>query len=143
MKLSEHFTIDELTLSETAARKGIDNTPSPEVLANLKRLASTLEDIRALLGRPITISSGYRSPAVNAEVGGAANSAHVLGLAADINCPGMTPAALAAIIKSSSIRFDQLILEFDRWVHVGLSESAPRLQLLTIRTGTGYMKGIV
>lgn len=143
MKLSEHFTLDELTLSETAARKGIDNTPNQEEMNNLKRLAHMLEEVRAIVGKPITISSGYRSPAVNKAVGGSASSSHMSGLAADINCPGMTPAALAAVIKSSSIRFDQLILEFDRWVHVGLSESAPRLQLLTIRTGTGYMKGIV
>lgn len=143
MQLSKNFTVDELTLSQTAARQGIDNTPPPDVLRNLGRLALILEDVRALVGRPITISSGYRSSAVNAAVGGAANSAHLSGLAADINCPGLSPAALAAIIKTSTVKYDQLILEFDRWVHIGLSENAPRFQLMTIRTGTGYMKGIV
>lgn len=143
MNLSSNFTLAELTLSQTAARLNLDNSPSPEALANLKRVATLLEQIRTLVGKPVLVSSGYRSPAVNKAVGGAANSAHVLGLAADINCPGVTPAALAHLIKCSSIRFDQLILEYDRWVHIGLSEKAPRNELLTIRTGTGYMKGIV
>jgi len=143
MKLSEHFSLDELTLSETAARKGLDNTPDAKTKDNLIRLASTLERIRALVGKPVNISSGYRSPEVNKAVGGSATSSHVKGLAADINVPGMKPAALAAIIKSSDIIYDQVILEYDRWVHIGLSESKPRMELLTIRTGTGYMKGIV
>lgn len=144
MKLSEHFTLDELTLSDTAARRGLDNTPGPEELANLRRIANLLEQVRNLVDKPIVVTSGYRSPAVNLAVGSKSkNSAHIKGLAADINCPGIKPAALAAIIKCSDIQFDQLILEFDRWVHIGLSEKAPRLELLTIRDGTGYMKGIV
>lgn len=143
MKLSEHFTLDELTLSETAARKGIANLPGPQELANLHRIANLLEQVRSLVDRPIVVSSGYRAPEVNKLVGGSATSAHVKGLAADINCPGIKPAALAAIIKTSNIQFDQLILEFDRWVHIGLSEKPPRMELLTIRSGTGYMKGIV
>jgi zinc D-Ala-D-Ala carboxypeptidase len=143
VNLSPHFSLAELTLSETAGRKGIDNNPGPEALANLRRLATVLEDVRTLAGKPINISSGFRAPAVNNAVGGASNSAHVQGLAADINVPGMTPAALARLIEGSSIRFDQLILEFDRWVHIGLSNTAPRGQLLTIRTSTGYMSGIV
>jgi len=143
MNLTDHFTLDELTISETAARQNIDNTPSPEVLANLKRLAATLEDVRALVGKPIVVSSGYRSPAVNKAVGGSVSSAHMTGLAADINCPGIKPAALAKLIKASGIVFDQLILEYDRWVHIGLSAKAPRGQLLTIRAGTGYMQGLV
>jgi zinc D-Ala-D-Ala carboxypeptidase len=143
MKLSDHFTLDEMTLSQTAARKGIDNTPDQKVIDNLIRVAATLERIRTLVGKPIIVSSGYRSPEVNKSVGGAADSAHVQGLAADINVPGMKPATLATLIKTSGIVFDQVVLEFDRWVHVGLSETAPRRELLTIRTGTGYMKGIV
>lgn len=143
MNLSEHFTIAEMTISETAARQGIDNTPSLAVIDNLKLTAATLEQIRTLVGKPVIVTSGYRSPAVNKAVGGASNSAHVLGLAADINVPGYTPKALANLIKDSGIQFDQLILEFDRWVHVGLAAGKLRNQLLTIRTGTGYMSGIV
>jgi zinc D-Ala-D-Ala carboxypeptidase len=143
MKLSPNFTLDELTFSETAARQDIDNAPSPGVIENLKLVAATLEQIRELVGRPITVSSGYRSLALNKAVGGSGNSAHTFGLAADINCPGVKPGALAHIIKASNIEFDQLILEFDRWVHIGLVAGKPRGELLTIRTGTGYMKGIV
>lgn len=143
MKLSEHFSLDEMTLSETAARKGLDNTPDKETIENLRKLAALLEQVRALVGKPIMVSSGYRSPEVNKAVGGSKTSAHVKGLAADINVPSVKPAALAAIIKTSDIKFDQLILEFDRWVHIGLRDGSPRMELLTIRTGTGYMKGIV
>lgn len=142
MNLSSHFTLDELTISQTAARKGLDNTPPPEVLANLKRLAATLEEVRGLVGKPIVVSSGYRSNAVNRAVGGSKTSAHMSGLAADINCHGLSPVALAHVIKSSGIEFDQLILEFDSWVHIAIADE-PRRQLLTIRSGTGYMKGIV
>lgn len=143
MKLSEHFTLAELTFSETAARKGIDNTPTGETLDNLKLLAATLEHIRNIVGKPVNISSGYRSPAVNKAVGGSKTSAHMSGLAADINCAGVSPKALAHIIKASPIRYDQLILEYDRWVHIGVSPASPRFELLTIRNGTGYMKGLV
>lgn len=143
MTLTPHFTLDELTLSETAARNGHDNQPGAQELANLSRLADTLEQVRALVNKPIVVSSGYRAPAVNKLVGGSATSAHVKGLAADINCPGVKPAVLAALIRDSDISFDQVILEFDRWVHIGLSEKTPRRELLTIRSGTGYMRGIV
>lgn len=143
MNLSPHFTLDELTISQAAARKGLDNTPTPQALENLKRLAATLEEVRALVGKPLIVSSGYRSKDVNRAVGGSKMSAHMSGLAADINCPGLSPVALAHVIKSSGIAFDQLILEFDSWVHIAIAEGEPRRQLLTIRSGTGYMKGIV
>lgn len=143
MLLSQHFSLEEMTLSQEAARKGLSNQPTPRALENLKRITATLEEIRTLVGKPINISSGYRSPAVNAAVGGAAKSAHVLGLAADINVGGLTPQALARIIRASGIKYDQLILEFDRWVHIGLDENQCRNQCLTIRTGTGYLPGIV
>ncbi len=142
MILTEHFTLDEMTISETAARKGLDNTPGPQELANLKRTAETLEKVRALVNKPIIVSSGYRAPAVNAAVGGSKTSVHMKGLAADINVPGMKPDDLARLIAASDIEFDQVILEYGRWVHVGIADK-PRRELLTIRTGTGYMKGIV
>jgi hypothetical protein len=140
--LTAHFTLAELTLSQTATRRGIDNTPDAQAMDNLRRLAATLENIRALVGKPVIVSSGYRNEAVNRAVGGSKSSAHMSGLAADINVPGVSPETLARIIKASSIQYDQLILEYDRWVHVGLADE-PRMQLLTIRHGTGYMKGIV
>ena len=89
MKLSKHFTLEELTRSATAQRLGLDNLPSVHELANLMRLATVLEDVRHVLGsRPILISSGFRSEAVNKAVGGSPSSAHRLGLAADFTCPG-------------------------------------------------------
>src|SRR5438093_11543543 len=88
MMLSEHFSLEELTESEVAARAGIDNTPSAETMRNLLRLAAGLELVRAALGNnPIHVTSGYRSPRLNQMVGGAKNSMHTQGLAADILCP--------------------------------------------------------
>ncbi|MDQ2821277.1 MAG: D-Ala-D-Ala carboxypeptidase family metallohydrolase [Pseudomonadota bacterium] len=145
MNLSPHFTLDELVESQTAVRKGIDNTPAPEVVARLTRVAALLEQIRALVGGPVAVSSGYRCPALNKAIGGAANSAHVLGLAADISAPGMTPKALAKLIQRAGLAFDQLIYE-GTWVHVGLSASAPRRQVLTATFVGGrasYSVGIV
>lgn len=146
MNLSPHFTLDELTVSETAARLGLDNTPPEDVLSNLKWLADTLEQIRWLLGYPIIVSSGYRSPAVNKAIGGSRNSAHMRGLACDFICPKFgTPLAVAKEIAGSVIQFDQLIHEFGRWVHIGLSDN-PRRELLTARRIDGkthYLQGIV
>lgn len=143
MRLSKHFTLEEFTLSQTAERLGLDNSPTPEALDNLKRLAAVLEQVRSFANRPINISSGYRSPAVNKAVGGAATSAHLRGLAADFNASGMGPKELARLIQGSGIQFDQLILEYDRWVHLAISKDKPRNQVLTIRKGTGYMPGLV
>ena len=83
MMLSPNFSLAELTISEFAAHMEIDNTPGPAALANLHRLAIALEKVRAWLGRPVIIRSGYRSPGVNKGVGGARKSAHLTGLAAD------------------------------------------------------------
>lgn len=146
MNLTPHFTLSELTRSQYAERNDVDNRPQPDIARNLKLLAEVLEQVRALAGGPIIVSSGYRSPAVNKAIGGAKHSAHLTGLAADIHCPGLSPTALAHIIKSSQIKYDQLILEYpdgNGWVHIGIAETAPRFQLLTIKKGTGYMSGLV
>ena len=145
MNLSPHFSLVELVSSQVATRKGIDNAPAPAIVANLTRLAALLEQVRALVGAPIAISSGYRSPALNKAVGGAANSAHVLGLAADISTAKLTPKALTLLIRHSDIAFDQLIYE-GTWVHIGLSAGAPRRQVLTAKFaggGVSYVAGIV
>lgn len=145
MNLSPHFSLAELTGSQVATRQGIDNTPVPAIIANLTRLAMVLEQVRALVGAPITISSGYRSPTLNKAVGGASNSAHVLGLAADISTNKLAPKALAMLIRQSGILFDQLIYE-GTWVHIGLSAGAPRRQVLTAKFAGGsvsYVTGIV
>ncbi len=144
MKLSPHFSLDELTASQTATRRNINNIPSSEIIRNLVRLAEVLEQVRELANRPLTISSGYRSPALNQWVGGASTSAHTLGLAADITCSGLTPRALALLIRDSDIEFDQLIYE-GTWVHVGLCVGQQRGQVLTAVFAGGrttYSKGI-
>lgn len=135
MQLSPHFTLDEFIASDTASRRGIDNSPSPEILAELQRTAAMLELVRVQLGnRPIRITSGYRSPVLNAAVGGSTSSAHCRGMAADFTCPGFgTPLEICRELATyaGSLNFDQLIHEFGSWVHIGRSAS-PRRQLLTI-----------
>lgn len=144
MQLTPNFALSEFTNSSIALRRGISNVPGGAEIENLRRVAGLLEQVRAMLGRPLVISSGYRSPALNAVVGGSAKSAHVLGLAADISVPGMTPRDLAVAIRDSGIKFDQLIYE-GTWVHVGLAEGPLRQQVLTAHFGNGpvsYTSGI-
>ena len=140
MNLSEHFTFEELTASETAARHGLDNTPGPIAQQNLVRLANFLEEVRKVLGKPISINSAYRGPEVNAAVKGSKNSQHLVGCAADIKVPGMTPDQVVLAIIASKLQYDQLIREFDAWTHVSISNeegSTPRGQTLIIdRAGT-------
>jgi hypothetical protein len=148
MKLSEHFTLAELTQSQTAARAGLKNDPTPEALENLKYLAGRLEAVRKLLGKPMIVSSGYRAPRVNALVGGAANSQHMLGQAVDFIAPGYgTPFQVAQAIERSGLKYDQLIHEFGRWIHVSFVKpelGEPRRQALSIfNSRQGYLPGIL
>lgn len=141
MNLTPHFTLDELTASEVAERNNWNNTPSDAELANLRRLADFLEQIKALLGgKPIMINSAYRSKRVNDAVGSRDTSQHRIGCAADIRVPGMTPDQVVKAIVASSLPFDQVIREFDRWTHVSIPntpDTAARRQALIIdRTGT-------
>lgn len=142
MKLTDHFDLSEFTISQEAARRGIDNTPPPEVIENLYLLAMALEEVRARLGQPIVISSGYRSPALNEAVGGAANSAHVLGFAADLTCPGFgRPLSICrAIATLPGFRYDQVIHEFRGWCHLSIDPRG-RMQTLTIDSN-GTRKGL-
>jgi len=136
MKLTEHFTLEELIASDIAARHGIDNIPSsPLIISNLKSLAEGLEDVRKLLGKPITINSGYRSLMVNSLLGSKPSSQHTKGLAADFICPAFgSPKDIIKKIVSSDIKYDQVILEFDRWIHISFCEEGykPRKQTLII-----------
>lgn len=136
MNLSPHFTFEELTASELADRQGIDNKPTDvKVLNHLKFLAKNLEDVRECLGSPIHINSAYRCLMVNALLGSKPTSAHVKGLAADFVCPSFgSPKEIIKRLSSSNVAYDQLILEFDRWVHIGFSEEGyvPRKQVLII-----------
>lgn len=147
MRLSPHFDLSEFVVSQTAQRRGIDNTPTPEIVENLKRTALLLEKVRAILGRPIIITSGYRCDALNLAVGGVpGRSSHVTGQAADFICPGYgPPSAVCRAIADTPIPFDQLIREFDDgngggWTHISWADN-PRRQLLTI-DGSGARYGI-
>lgn len=142
MYLSPFFTLAELTVSQVASREGIDNTPDAAALANLRRLSQTLEQVRSIAGCPILISSGFRSRALNQKVGGSPSSAHIKGLAADISAVKFSPRELAQRLINSALVFDQLIYEYDSWIHLGLAERGARRQVLTIRKGTGYLSGL-
>lgn len=120
MNLSPHFTLDEMTFSEIALRNGLSNAPDETTINNLKRLAELLEKVRALLNRPIRINSAYRSLNVNKLVGGQPNSQHCLGCAADIKVGDMTPDQVVKAIIHSDIPYDQIIREFDSWVHISV-----------------------
>lgn len=144
--LSDHFTLGEFLASQTAARYGIDNTPTPEVFANLKKTAYLMEQVRALLGGPIFVSSGYRSPDVNHAIGGSSTSAHMFGQACDFTCPSAgSPLDICRKIEESDLQYDQLIREFDAfgggWVHIAWRDN-PRRQALTI-DASGTRTGIV
>ena len=129
MNLSQHFSLAELTRSQTAVRRGIDNTPTPQVIHRLTLLCTNvLEAIRQGCG-VVAVTSGYRSVTLNRAIGGAALSQHTTGDAADINVPGMTIEDLFKWIKASGIQYDQLIQEFEQWVHVSYSD-IPRWQAL-------------
>jgi zinc D-Ala-D-Ala carboxypeptidase len=151
-QLSEHFTLEELVHSDVALRKGIDNaTDDPVVITALTALArNILEPIRAQFG-PFFPTSGYRCPALNEVVGGAGDSQHMQGQAADIVIPGVTRPMLAQWIERS-LDFDQLILELytrgepdSGWVHCSyVSPTRNRKQGLTYPPQTRrYLPGLL
>lgn len=131
--LSPHFTLEELTFSQTAARQDIDNTPPPDVLVHLRRTALGLEGVRVRLGgAPIIISSGYRCPVLNARVGGSERSQHMTGQAADFTAPRFgSVREVVDALADSDVPYDQLILEFGRWVHISFA-AEPRHHALVI-----------
>ena len=141
MKLTPHFTLEELTASEAAERNGWDNTPNEAELENLKRLAAFLEEVKtALGGRPVMVNSAFRSKQVNDAVGSKDTSQHRIGCAVDFRVPQLTPDQVVKAIIASGLPFDQVIREFDRWTHLSIPntpETTPRKQALIIdKTGT-------
>jgi zinc D-Ala-D-Ala carboxypeptidase len=133
MQLSEHFSLEELTAT---SHRQFDNTPNATEMANLTRLAATLEQVKTLLGgKPVMINSGFRSKQVNDSVGSKDTSQHRIGCAADIRVPGMTPNEVVKAIIASDIGYDQLIREFDSWTHISVPDMPsrpPRKQALII-----------
>lgn len=131
MNLSKHFSLEEMISSNTAIRKGINNNPSEEVISNLKLLCiNVLEKISKITSEHIIISSGYRSKELNESIGGSKNSQHVEGKAADIKIKELSVEDLFQVIIESDIEYDQLIQEFDKWVHISYNEGKNRKQKL-------------
>ena len=144
MNLSEHFTLDELCASATADKFGIDNTPNPTIIGNLQVTAEGLEKVRALLGYPLHVNSGYRCLQLNSAVDGAAHSAHMDGFAADfVSSRFGTPVDIAKAIAGSTIPFDKCIQE-GNWVHISFAPTMRRLTYTAHFDGSAptYTRGI-
>jgi hypothetical protein len=152
-QLTKNFSLHELTKSETAARRGMDNIPGEAEIANLTTLAGkVLQPIRDHFGRGVHVNSGFRHPDVNAAVGGSRTSDHTRGMAADIEIPGVANAELAEWIQQN-LDYTQLILEFytpgvpdSGWVHVSYDPANLKKQVLTaMREGgkTVYKPGLI
>jgi len=138
MKLSENFTLSEMTKSQTAIRKNIDNTPTDEHIENLKHVAETLlQPIRNHFGKPVTVSSGYRSVNLCEAIGSSSKSQHAKGEAADFEIGGVDNQELGLWIRDN-IEYDQLILEFyndgdpnSGWIHCSMvKDREPRKSTL-------------
>ena len=147
-KLSAHFTLGELTKSETASRRGIANIPGPAELAALQLLCvHVLERVRVHFGKPVVITSGYRSPRLNAAIKGSASSQHCRGEAADFTVPGVSNLEVCRWMHRH-LNYDQLIYEFgeDGWIHCSYSARQMRnMELSAVRRGgkTVYLPGII
>ena len=145
MKLTEHFSLDELLYSDTALTKNIDNTPNDEIVEHLRLLCvNILEPLRNAWGSGIKVRSGYRSKKLNAAVGGSNTSAHCFGWAADITPSNKKISEFKSFtmkwLKNNNIRFDQFINEFSgisQWVHIGLYNMSgeQRRQFLKYKNG--------
>ncbi|MGC4076269.1 MAG: D-Ala-D-Ala carboxypeptidase family metallohydrolase [Rubrivivax sp.] len=148
-RLSPHFYLSEFTHSQAAVRLGLDNSPPAAAVSNLRRLAQVLESVRTSLGNaPILVSSGFRSTAVNAAVGGAPSSAHLSGCAVDFTAPAFgSPRQICRRLLDAGAVFDQLIFE-GSWVHyaIPLPGTPLRRDVLTAVFARGarvrYEKGL-
>ncbi len=149
MKLTEHFTLAELTASNKARELGIDNTPPPEIVPRLVMVAEMLERIRSTLNCPVVVTSGYRCERLNMAVGGSSTSDHPRGHAADIVSPRYGTAtevarALAPLV--SVLGIGQIILEGVRgkqWVHVSTRTPEKAVNRVITITDAGVQAGIV
>lgn len=153
MQLTENFSLHEMTKSETALRKGLDNTPGTAEIENLRKLCEkVLQPVRDHFARPVKVNSGFRHPDVNRAVGGSTTSDHCKGMAADIEIPGVPNAELAQWI-ADNLQYRQLILEFytpgvpdSGWVHVSYNEQDLKQQDLTAMREDGrivYKPGLI
>lgn len=149
MKLSKYFTLEEAQFSEYAAGRGLDNTIPAAVRHNVQRTADRLDAVREILGAPVYCISWYRSPEVNKGVRGTRTSAHCGGLAVDFRAPGYgSPKEIIQKLLEAGVKFDQLILEYNSWVHIGFreNETEERQEVLTATKGLNgrpqYSRGV-
>jgi len=147
MKLSKNFSLQEMTKSQTALRKGIDNTPTPDKIEPLTLLCErVLQPVRDHFDRPVTITSGYRSPELCVAIGSKVTSQHTKGQAADFEVSGVSNMEVAQWV-ADNCEFDQLILECytggnTGWIHCSYVHE-PRKELLTYDRQNGYRKGLL
>lgn len=143
MKLSNNFSLDEATFSETAVRLGINNQPSEAQLANMKIASEGMEKIREVLGgKGLRINSWLRLPEVNVAVGGSKVSSHMDGWAIDFVCPSFgTPLEVCKAIEASGIKFDQMIHEFARWTHISFAPEMRGQKLTIFKPAGKYVPG--
>ena len=142
MNLSDHFTLDEATYSETAIRMHINNQPNEQQLENMKSAAQQLEAVRNVTGA-LRVNSWLRLPDVNVAVGGSKVSSHMDGWAIDCSSTAHTPYALCQLVIGAGIKFDQMIHEYGRWMHISFALEM-RQQTLTIFKPEGkYKTGIL
>ena len=148
MKLTENFSLNELTKSQTAERKGIDNTPSTEHQENLKSLCEMiLQPIRDHFGQVVSVASGYRSPELCVAIGSSTQSQHAKGQASDFEIFGISNKELADYIDQN-LDYDQLILEYLKgdnepnsgWVHCSYTNGNNRKQYLRAYKENGSTK---
>ena len=142
MQLSKHFTLDEATYSETAVRMHIDNQPSTLQLENMKHAAACLEPLREVTG-PLRINSWLRLPDVNVAVGGSKVSSHMDGWAIDVSSTKMTPIELCHKVEELGIKFDQMIHEFGRWMHISFAPEMRQQKLTIFKPEGKYKPGIL
>ena len=150
VQLSKNFSLLELTKSQTAERKGIDNTPSPEHQENLKSLCTRiLQPVRDHFNRVVSVSSGYRSPALCEAIGSKITSQHAKGQAADFEIYGLSNGELATWIKEN-LDYDQLILEFwspenpnSGWIHCSHNSEGNRKEYLRAYKNEGKTKYVI
>ena len=146
-KISKNFTYEEMYASPTAKARLIDNTPNDEVKSNLYKLVTTiLQPIRDEFGEPIIVTSGYRCPKLNTAIGGAINSMHKQGKAADIKAKNMKKLQDCVLEWAKTNNFDQIIIEkpingVASWLHIGsyYSDNRQRKQIL-VYDGKYYRK---
>lgn len=142
-QLTEHFSLEEMTFSETAQRLGIDNAPNEEQYHNLVMTAQQMEIVRGILGVPVNVTCALRMPAVNVAVGGAPTSSHLDGLACDFKpAVRLSNYAAAVMIDDSDLLFDQLILEYG-WIHIGFGVRMRQQTLTKKSKDAPYIRGLV